>query len=168
VDSKGDYPLITIHYPLKRNAPIDMTAGYSGKPLSKKLGITPGMIVITVDAPDDYSDLVRPLPDDVLIIDADGRGSARAKSSSGPADLVHLFTNSRDDLFRLLAEFKKLIKQDGIIWVSWYKRSAKIPTDITEDAIRNYALKKGLVDVKVCAVSDIWSGLKLVVPLARR
>ena len=140
-----------------------MTPGYSGKPLSKKLGITMGMIVITVDAPDDYSDLVRPLPDDVLIIDADGRGSARAKSSSGPADIVHLFTNSRDDLFRLLAEFKNLIKQDGTIWVSWYKRAAKLPTEITEDTVREAAFPLGLVDVKVCAVDEKWSGLKLVI-----
>ena len=138
-----------------------MTAGYSGKPLSKKLGMTPGMIVLTVGAPDNYTDLVTPLPDDVLVIAAGTRGSA--KSSSGPADFVHIFTNSRDDLFRLLAEFKNLIKQDGIIWVSWYKRAAKLPTEITEDTVREAALPLGLVDVKVCAVDDKWSGLKLVI-----
>src|SRR4051794_39015761 len=130
-----------------------MTAGYSGKPLSKKLGITAGMIVVTIDAPDNYSDLVAPIPDDVLIIDGGARG-ARSKSSSGPADMVHVFTNSRDDLFRLLAEFKNLIKQDGIIWVSWYKRAAKLPTEITEDTVREACLPLGLVDVKVCAVDD--------------
>jgi hypothetical protein len=138
-------------------------AGYSGKPLSKKLGITPGMIVLTIGAPDNYSDLVTPLPEDVLIIDAGARGSAKSKISSAPADFVHIFTNSRDDLFRLLAEFKNLIKQDGIIWVSWYKRAAKLPTEITEDTVREAALPLGLVDVKVCAVDDKWSGLKLVI-----
>jgi hypothetical protein len=140
-----------------------MTAGYSGKPLSKKLGITQGMIVVTVGAPDDYSDLLMHVPDDVMIIDGDLRGSTRSKSSSGPADMVHLFTNSRDELFRRLVEFKNLIKQDGSIWVSWYKKAAKLPTEITEDTIREAALSIGLVDVKVCAVDDKWSGLKLVI-----
>jgi hypothetical protein len=140
-----------------------MNAGYSGKPLSKKLGITSGMIVLTTGAPDNYSDLVTPLPDDVMIIDAGTRGSAQAKSSSGPVDMVHVFTNSRDDLFRLLADFKNLIKQDGFIWVSWYKRAAKLSTEITEDTVREAALPLGLVDVKVCAVDDKWSGLKLVI-----
>lgn len=140
-----------------------MTAGYSGKPLSRKLGITPGMIVVTIGAPGDYSDLLMHVPDDVLIIDAGARGSARSKSSSGPADMIHFFTNSRDDLFRGLVEYKNLIKQDGSIWVSWYKRAAKLPTEITEDTIREAALPIGLVDVKVCAVDDKWSGLKLVI-----
>ena len=67
-----------------------------------------------------------------------------------------------------IPSMKKQLEQDGMIWISWYKKSAKIPTDITEDIIRNYALKNGLVDVKVCAVSDVWSGLKLVVPLKLR
>jgi hypothetical protein len=142
-----------------------MTAGYSGKPLSKKLGITQGMIVITVGAPDDYSDLVRPIPEDVMIIETDAR---RRKSPTGLADIVHLFTNSRDELFRGLAEYKNLIKQDGTIWVSWYKKSAKIPTDITEDVIRAVALPLGFVDVKVCAVSEQWSGLKLVIRKSER
>ncbi len=140
-----------------------MTPGYSGKPLSKKLGITPGMIVITVGAPADYSDLLMHVPEDVLILEAGGRGTTRAKISSGPADMIHLFTNSRDDLFRGLAEYKNLIKQDGTIWVSWYKRAAKLPTEITEDTVREAALPLGLVDVKVCAVDDKWSGLKLVI-----
>ena len=77
--------------------------------------------------------------------------------------MIHLFTNSRDDLFRLLPEFKNLVKQDGAIWVSWYKRAAKLPTEITEDTVREAALPIGLVDVKVCAVDDKWSGLKLVI-----
>ncbi len=140
-----------------------MTTGYSGKPLSKKLGIQPGMMVVTVGAPDDYSDLLMHVPDDVLIVEAGSRGSSRAKVSSAPADIVHLFTNSRDDLFRGLAEFKNLIRQDGAIWVSWYKKAARLPTEITEDTIREAALPLGLVDVKVCAVDEKWSGLKLVI-----
>ena len=122
-----------------------------------------GMIVVTVDAPDDYSDLLMHVPEDVLFIGADARSSARTKSSSQPVDLVHFFTNSRDDLLRGLAEYMRLIKQDGAIWVSWYKRSAKLPTEITEDTVREAALPLGLVDVKVCAVDDNWSGLKLVI-----
>ncbi|MEP6703791.1 MAG: hypothetical protein ABJB34_03200, partial [Acidobacteriota bacterium] len=90
-----------------------MTAGYSGKPLSKKLGITPGMIVITVGAPDNYSDLLMHVPDDVLILESGARDSTTAKISSGPADMVHFFTNNRDDLFRQLPGLMKLIKQDG-------------------------------------------------------
>jgi hypothetical protein len=121
------------------------------------------MIVVTVGAPDDYSDLLMHVPDDVMIIDGDLRGSTRSKSSSGPADMVHLFTNSRDELFRRLVELKNLIKQDGSIWVSWYKKAAKLPTEITEDTIREAAFPLGLVDVKVCAVDDKWSGLKLVI-----
>ena len=140
-----------------------MTPGYSGKPLSKKLGIAPGMMVVTVGAPPNYSDLLMHVPDDVLIIESGASGSSRAKVSSGPADMVHLFTNSRDELFRLLAEYKNLIKQDGTIWVSWYKRAAKLSTEITEDTVREAALPLGLVDVKVCAVDDKWSGLKLVI-----
>ena len=140
-----------------------MTPGYSGKPLSKKLGIAPGMIVMTVDAPPDYPKLLMHVPDDVLILEAGGRGATRAKISSGPADMIHIFTNSRDDLFRGLAEYMRLIKQDGTIWVSWYKRSAKLATEITEDTVREAALPLGLVDVKVCAVDDKWSGLKLVI-----
>ena len=121
------------------------------------------MIVMTVGAPENYSDLLVHVPDDVLILNAGSRGSTRAKISSGPADMVHIFTNSRDDLFRGLAEYKNLIKQDGSIWVSWYKRAAKLPTEITEDTVREAALPLGLVDVKVCAVDDKWSGLKLVI-----
>ena len=140
-----------------------MTSGYSGKPLSKKLGITPGMIVLTVGAPADYTDLLMHVPNDVLIVESGARGSGRAKISSGPADMIHIFTNSRDDLFRGLAKYKSLIKQDGSIWVSWYKRAAKLPTEITEDTVREAALPLGLVDVKVCAVDEKWSGLKLVI-----
>ena len=130
-----------------------MTAGYSGTALAKKLGIKEGFKGLTVDAPDNYRDLVEPLPSNVTLTDKKGNDF----------DFIHFFTNSREDLFRGLAEYKNLIKQDGTIWVSWYKKAAKLPTDITEDTVRDAALALGLVDVKVCAVDDKWSGLKLVI-----
>ena len=130
-----------------------MSTGYSGTPLAKKLGIKEGFTVLTIDAPDNYRELLEPLPPNTKIT---------TRQASG-LDFVHFFTNSRDDLFRGLAEYKKLIKQDGTIWVSWYKKVAKLPTEITEDTVRDAALPLGLVDVKVCAVDEKWSGLKLVI-----
>jgi hypothetical protein len=130
-----------------------MTTGYSGTPLAKKLGIKEGFTVLHIDPPADLTDLLRPLPDDVTILE---------KPQSG-IDLIHLFTNSRDELLRELANCVRLIKQNGSIWVSWYKKSAKLPTEITEDTVREAAFPLGLVDVKVCAVDEKWSGLKLVI-----
>lgn len=130
-----------------------MTAGYSGTPLAKKLGIKEGFTILPIDAPDNYRDLIEPLPANVQI----------ARKISRDLDFIHFFTNSRDDLFRGLAEYRNLIKQDGTIWVSWYKKAAKLSTEITEDTVRDAALPLGLVDVKVCAVDDVWSGLKLVI-----
>jgi hypothetical protein len=130
-----------------------MTAGYSGTPLAKKLGIKEGFVLLTINAPDDYAELTAPLPDGVTIIAEDSLG----------VDLIHFFTNSRDELFSELAKSRASIKQDGAIWVSWYKKAAKLPTEITEDTVREAAFPLGLVDVKVCAVDDKWSGLKLVI-----
>lgn len=130
-----------------------MTIGYSGTPLAKKLGVKDGFQVLTVNAPQDYDDLIAPLPEAVSILDR----------LAADADLIHIFTNSRDELFGKLAESVRLIKQNGSIWVSWYKKAAKLPTEITEDTIREAAFPLGLVDVKVCAVDEKWSGLKLVI-----
>jgi hypothetical protein len=130
-----------------------MTAGYSGTPLAKKLGIKDGFTVVTINAPDDYATLLVPVPDGVIITDKQQKA----------ADLIHLFTNSRDELFAELAKAVREIKQDGTIWVSWYKKAAKLPTEITEDTVREAAFPLGLVDVKVCAVDERWSGLKLVI-----
>jgi len=130
-----------------------MTAGYSGTPLAKKLVIKDGFYVLTVNAPDDYAELLAPLPDEVTLSD----------QPMTDTDLIHLFTNSRDELFGKLAECVRLIKQDGSIWVSWYKKAAKLPTEITEDTVREAAFPLGLVDIKVCAVDEKWSGLKLVI-----
>ena len=137
-----------------------MTAGYSGTPLAKKLGIKEGFTILEVDAPGNYLELISPLPPGVEIKDSDTSSLARAESN---LDLIHLFTNGRDDLFKMLPIAMKLIKPEGSIWVSWYKKAAKLPTEITEDTVRDAALPIGLVDVKVCAVDEKWSGLKLVI-----
>ena len=135
-----------------------MPAGYSGTPLINKLGIKPGMKVLLINQPDDYYSL---LETDVI--------DQQIRKNETP-DFVHLFVKNNKEFEAEIKELNTVCRKNPaiIIWVSWYKKSAKIPTDITEDVIRNYALKNGLVDVKVCAVSDLWSGLKLVVPLAKR
>ena len=130
-----------------------MTVGYSGTPLAKKLGIKDGFTVVTFGAPPNYDDLIAPIPNDAVITDKPTQN----------ADVVHLFTNGRDELFRSLADIRKLIRQDGSIWVSWYKKASKLPTEITEDTVREAAFPLGLVDIKVCAVDEKWSGLKLVI-----
>lgn len=134
------------------------TAGYSGTPLMKKLGIKPEMRLLTVNKPADYYKL--------LEVDISDQSVGKDKTP----DFVHLFVRNTKEYEAEMRKLKPLCKQNPniIIWVSWYKKAAKIETDITEDVIRNYALKNDLVDVKVCAVSDIWSGLKLVVPVTKR
>jgi hypothetical protein len=132
---------------------VPNSAGYSGTPLAKKLGIKENFVVAAVNAPKNFQELLEPLSAGVSISD----------SPEAESDIIHFFTNSRDELARGLAKYKKLIKQDGTIWVSWYKKAAKLPTEITEDTVREIALPLGLVDVKVCAVDDKWSGLKLVI-----
>ncbi len=133
-------------------------AGYSGTPLLKKLGIKPEMKVMLIQQPDDYFKFLELNISEQL-----------CKKGQVP-DLIHLFVKNNATFENEMKKLKPIIKSNTsiTIWISWYKRSAKIPTDITEDTIRNYALKNDLVDVKVCAVSDLWSGLKLVVPLAKR
>jgi Protein of unknown function (DUF3052) len=128
-------------------------AGYSGTPLAKKLGIKPGATLCAVRAPRNYLALLEPLPENVTI-------ARRAKDN---IELVHLFTKSRSELVELLARYRAKIKQDGAIWVSWPKKSSGITSEVTEDTVREVALPMGLVDIKVCAVDDIWSGLKLVI-----
>ena len=123
-----------------------------------KLGIKPLMKILLVNSPDDYYDLLETDISEQL-----------CKKNETP-DLIHLFVKNEKEIESEMKNLKPVIKQNKevIIWVSWYKKAAKIPTDITEDTVRNYALKNELVDIKVCAVSDIWSGLKLVVPKALR
>ena len=131
-------------------------AGYSGTLLAKKLGIKPEMRVAVIGYLDNYVRLVEP-PGSVAI------ECYETLPSSAAVDLLHLFTNSRDELFVALDRARSLIKQDGMIWVSWYKKAAKLSTEITEDTVRDAALALELVDVKVCAVDEKWSGLKLVI-----
>ena len=133
-------------------------AGYSGTPLSKKLGIKPGASVVVEDAPPGYRDWLAPLPADVHFATSAGEGT----------DLVHLFCTSRTRLAERLAAYRATLAPDAVLWISWPKKSAKVPTDITEDTIRELALPLGWVDVKVCAVDATWSGLKLVVRKALR
>jgi hypothetical protein len=133
-------------------------AGYSGTPLAKKLGIKAGARVHVVGAPADYLQLLEPLPEDVTFV----------RSLRGKVDLIHVFTTEADDLAERLADYRERIVEDGVIWVSWPKKAAKVPTDVTEDVIRERALPLGLVDVKVCAVDATWSGLKLVIRVENR
>jgi hypothetical protein len=135
-----------------------MAAGYSGTPTTRKLGIKPGCRVIVLNSPGDYANLLGGVPDGV-----DLRSSLRGK-----ADVVHLFVTREADLTKRIDAMRKAIEPNGAIWVSWPKRSSKVPTDLTEDIIRRVALANRLVDVKVCAIDAIWSGLKLVIPLAHR
>jgi hypothetical protein len=128
-------------------------AGYSGTPLATKLGIKPGFTIFADGAPKNYASLLAPLPDDVTFV----------KKLTKSVDLVHLFTKSAAELDARLRSWRHTMKSDGAVWVSWPKKTSKVPTDITEDVIRTIALPMGLVDIKVCAVDDTWSGLKLVV-----
>ena len=128
-------------------------AGYSGTPLAKKLGIKPGTSLRAINPPDDYGELLAPLPENVII----------AASDIAELDIVHLFTKSRSELARWLHHYPALIKQGGAIWVSWPKKSSGIASEITEGTVREIALPIGLVDIKVCAVDETWSGLKLVI-----
>ena len=128
--------------------------GYSGTPLAKKLGIKPGGTIIAVNAPKDYRALLSPLPAGVAFT---------VKPPKNGAAFIHLFVCSLAELDKALPGARRALKPDGMLWISWYKKSAKIPTDVTEDLIRARILKMGLVDVKICAVSEIWSGLKCVV-----
>jgi len=126
--------------------------GYSSTPLAKKLGYKPGFAAYLKNAPNSYANLVAPLPEDIAFAD----------NATG-VNLVHIFTKEAAGLAECLPRFMDAIHRDGMIWVSWPKRAAKVPTDVTEDVIRDIALPLGLVDVKVCAVDDVWSGLKLVI-----
>lgn len=127
--------------------------GYSGTPLYKKLGIKSGKTVYLYKPPDNYLTLLDGMPADVKFV----------KSVRGKIDFVQIFAKTRLQLSKVLNEYRYNIKDDGMIWVSWYKKASKIPTDITEDTIREIAFELGLVDIKVCAVDEKWSGLKLVI-----
>ena len=127
--------------------------GYSGTPLAKKLGLKEGTSLLPVRAPAEYFGWLGTLP----------KGATFTTRTSAAVDIAHLFVTKRSELARELKRLRTALRPDAATWVSWPKKSAKLPTDITEDVIREVALPLGFVDIKVCAVTDVWSGLKLVV-----
>ena len=132
--------------------------GYSGTPLAKKLGIKSPLKLLTINAPKEYKSWLGELPDDVKLV-------TKAKN---PIEAVHVFTTESAFLDATLSKLRHELKQDSFVWVSWPKKSSKVQTDITEDTIREIALPLGFVDIKVCAVSEVWSGLKLVIRVSER
>ncbi|MEZ0242710.1 MAG: hypothetical protein ACAH11_05005 [Sphingomonas sp.] len=126
-------------------------AGYSGTPLAKKLGLAPGMRAWFQNMPDSVR------------AEIEGAGVDEQAAASAGLQCAHIFVTERADLERETAALRHLIAPNGFIWVSWPKKASKVPTDITEDVIRDVVLPIGLVDIKVCAVDAVWSGLKLVI-----
>ena len=135
-----------------------VTRGYSGTPLAKKLGLKSPLKLLTVNAPKEYASWLGELPEGVKLV----------TMAKPPIEAAHLFTAESAFLDATLSRLRKELKQDGFVWVSWPKKSSKVATDITEDTIREIALPLGFVDVKVCAVSEVWSGLKLVIRRSER
>jgi hypothetical protein len=130
-----------------------MSAGYSGTPLPRKLGITKATQVALIGAPSEYEALLGRLP----------VGASLGASLSQKTDLVHVFVTQREELVVHLAKLRRKLRDDAAVWVSWPKKASKVATTVTEDVVRELALPLGFVDIKVCAVSEAWSGLKLVV-----
>ncbi len=135
-----------------------LTHGYSGRPLSQKLGIKAGHHVLLIAAPDGYCELLLPLPDRVVF----------ERVASTRVDLVQVFVTQGEDLSKHLSRLRQTLRPDAAIWISWPKKSSGVASTVSEDTIRALALPLGLVDIKVCAVDAVWSGLKLVVRRALR
>jgi hypothetical protein len=135
-----------------------MAVGYSGTPLAKKLGFAPDMSVVLLDAPPNLSELLGDLPSGVKV----------TRRLADGADIVLIFMEYAADLSRKVLALKSAVAPDGMVWVAWPKRASKMPTDLTEDVIRDIVLPTGMVDVKVCAIDATWSGLKLVIRKALR
>ncbi len=136
-----------------------MPAGYSGTPLAKKLGIKPEFDVIALDAPGHYQELLAPLPEGVTFSDSLGKGEHA---------FIHFFTTERGALEQRFAELKSSLRKNGILWISWPKKSSDLPSDLTRDIVREIGLSRGLVDTKICAVDETWSGLKFLYRLTDR
>lgn len=132
-------------------------AGYSGTPLGKKLGLKDHFRCIVTNPPEKYFDWISPLSAEVKFV-----------KTGKDIDFIHLFVKDLKTFSKQFLTNKKLLNKDGMMWISWPKRSAKIPTDLDENIIRDFGLKNGLVDVKVCAVDETWSGLKFVYRLSDR
>jgi hypothetical protein len=132
---------------------VSATAGYSGTPLAAKLGIKAGCALLLLNAPAGYLELLAPLPEGVSF-----------PSKAGPGvDVAQLFVRDKAELGKRLGALRKQLGPQSTLWISWPKKASKVPTTITEDVVRELALPLGFVDVKVCAVDAVWSGLKLVV-----
>ncbi|AXT53955.1 DUF3052 domain-containing protein [Aquimarina sp. BL5] len=130
-----------------------MSAGYSGTPLAKKLGIKPGKTLLFYNRPDHYWNLFSDVPENIKEL---------TKVTPEEADFIHVFCTSVDELKTQIPIYKTALKKTGMLWVSWPKGSSKIPTDLKREPIREYLLDIGLVDIKVAAVDNDWSGLKFV------
>jgi hypothetical protein len=133
-------------------------AGYSGTPLPKKLGIKPGQRIAFVHPPDDFAQALGALPDGVVRVEDDAEA----------AELIVFFTKSADELEAAFGGLGARVHPSGTVWIGWPKKAAKVPTDVTEDVVRAIGLGVGMVDVKVCAIDAVWSGLKFVYRLADR
>ena len=132
-------------------------AGYSGKPLAQKLGIVAGSAVAAIGAPANYRELLGPVPKGVRFCPVNAK-----------PQLIHYFCTERARLAEDLPVLRRKMRDDAMLWVSWPKKSAGLPTTVTEQVVRECALSLGLVDTKVCAVDETWSALRLVVRLANR
>ena len=136
-----------------------MSAGYSGTPLPRKLGIKPGHRVLVLGAPDGFEDgTLAPLPDEVRL----------SRRAAGTADVIVAFHTRRSDLARKMPKLRERMDPAAGLWIAWPKRSSKVETDLTEDVVREIALENVLVDNKVCAIDQTWSGLRLVIRLKDR
>ena len=129
------------------------TAGYSGTPLAKKLGFKPGFTAAYIGAPDGFDALLGELPGDVVV----------RKQLRGPLDLIVCFVTARRDLEKRLPKLRPALAPNGMLWIAWPKRASGVQTDMTEDVVREVALPTGLVDTKVAAIDETWSGLRLVI-----
>ncbi|EDP70031.1 hypothetical protein FBALC1_10877 [Flavobacteriales bacterium ALC-1] len=136
-----------------------MSTGYSKTPLAKKLGIKVGFKIYLYNAPNHYHNLFNELPEHIEYVDT---------ISSMELDLIHAFFKSENTLRDTIVKLKEGLKQNGIIWVSWPKGSSKIETDLNRELVRSIVLETGLVDIKVCAVDEDWSGLKFMYRLKDR
>ena len=133
--------------------------GYSGTPLAKKLGIKEGFKIYVKNRPENYAELIEPLPKKVKFV----------SRLTTELDMIHLFTKSRKELNTLIKDYAQRIKQNGMIWISWPKKASKLPTDVSENVLREDILPDGyLVDVKVCAIDEVWSALKFVIRKEKR
>jgi hypothetical protein len=135
-------------------------AGYSGKAVVQKLGIKPGFRIFAAGLRVAYNDIVGKLPADVTIVN---RLTAKA-----PLDMVHVFATEAAGLAEKLVSYRKAIAPDGMIWVSWPKKASGVASDLSDVVVRDTALALGLVDTKVCAIDNVWSGLKFVIPRDQR